>query len=99
MNTSRYENPDFWQNSFIRRLRYEHGYTTGVFGKLLNVMSSYGCDGSSPTVVHGLDRTQARAPPPALALLGPCEPPLGTVRSARNSTLPLRILESYKFTI
>ena len=70
MNTSRYENPDFWQNSFIRRLRYEHGYTTGVFGKLLNVMSSYGCDGSSPTVVHGLDRTQARAPPPALALLG-----------------------------
>jgi N-acetylglucosamine-6-sulfatase len=83
MNTSRASggNPSFWEDSFIHRLRYEQGYTTGVFvsslpqhlgacclpcaavegwwvgrtqGKLLNVMKTYGCDGSFD--VPGLDR-------------------------------------------
>ena len=66
MNTSRCEgsdckgysgNPSFWTDSFMHRLRYDHGYTTGVFGKLLNNMQTYGCDGNEPTAPPGLDRT------------------------------------------
>jgi len=65
-NTSRCEgsdckgysgNPSFWTDSFIHRLRYDHGYTTGIFGKLLNAMDTYGCDGQETTAPHGLDRT------------------------------------------
>ena len=60
MNTSRTVpggRPSFWEHSFIRRLRYDHNYATGVFGKLLNNMATYGCDGNEPTTPHGLDRT------------------------------------------
>ena len=60
MNTSRTVpggRPSFWEHSFIRRLRYDHNYATGVFGKLLNDMKTYGCDGNEPTTPHGLDRT------------------------------------------
>lgn len=46
MNTSRTKNPDFWRNSFVHRLKYEFGYKTGMFGKVLNDMSDYGCDGA-----------------------------------------------------
>lgn len=55
MNTSRVENPAFWRNSFIRLLHDKYGYATGMFGKVLNQMTSYGCDGSS-WPVPGLDR-------------------------------------------
>ena len=44
-NTSRTLNPEFWLNSFVYRLKYEHGYKTGMFGKVLNDMTDYGCDG------------------------------------------------------
>ena len=58
MNTSRAAppagNPKFWEDSFIHRLRYKHGYATGVFGKLLNGMTTYGCNGDFD--VPGLDR-------------------------------------------
>ena len=54
MNSSRVDNPAFWHNSFIRTL-HTRGWTTGVFGKLLNKMNSYGCDGSD-TVADGVDR-------------------------------------------
>jgi N-acetylglucosamine-6-sulfatase len=54
MNTSRTLNPGFWQESFVNRLYREHGYTTGMFGKVLNQMSDYGCNEGSTT--PGLDR-------------------------------------------
>lgn len=55
MNSSRTINPDFWQKSFIRRLNGEYGYTTGVFGKLLNIMDDYGCSGKEHAA-NGIDR-------------------------------------------
>ena len=44
MNTSRDDNPAFWESSLPARLRRDHGYATGLFGKVLNVMDTYGCD-------------------------------------------------------
>lgn len=58
MNSSRTENPSFWGNSFIRLLHTEHGYKTGIFGKLLNQMGDYGCDGIK-SAADGLDRNFA----------------------------------------
>jgi len=46
MNSSRFENPDFWSTSSIVRL-HKLGFTTAFFGKVLNTMDSYGCDGTS----------------------------------------------------
>ena len=43
MNTSRVYNPGFWQHSLVATLKTKHGYATGLFGKVLNVMDSYGC--------------------------------------------------------
>ena len=54
MNTSQRLNPRFWEESFPYRLRFEHGYTVGLFGKVLNVMEDYGCDGRSTAA--GVDR-------------------------------------------
>ena len=53
MNTSREENPAFWSNSLASRLRRDHGYATGMFGKVLNVMTTLGCNGQA---VPHLDR-------------------------------------------
>lgn len=53
MNTSRADNREFWYKSFVRKLS-EGGYKTGVFGKLLNTMTTYGCDNKS--YPEGLDR-------------------------------------------
>ena len=55
MNVSRTMNPGFWRDwSFVRELHYAHGYRTGLFGKVLNDMADYGCDGKSAT--DGVDR-------------------------------------------
>ena len=45
MNTSQTLNPGFWQNSFVHTLKTHFGYRTGMFGKVLNDMSDYGCNG------------------------------------------------------
>jgi hypothetical protein len=52
MNTSRDHDPSFWDSSLVSRLRRDHGYATGIFGKVLNIMDTYGClDGySTPNV-------------------------------------------------
>ena len=42
MNTSRVGNPAWWQGSFVKAL-HDSGYTTGLFGKVLNNMGSFGC--------------------------------------------------------
>ncbi len=55
MNASRTLNPAFWENSFITSLHRDYGFTTGVFGKLLNNMKSYGCDGAD-SFAGGIDR-------------------------------------------
>lgn len=55
MNSSRVDNPSFWERSFIKSL-HSKGYTTGVFGKLLNNMKSYGCDGIE-SAADGIDRS------------------------------------------
>lgn len=55
MNTSRVENPGFWEGSFIRSLNLDHGYTTGLFGKVLNDMKDYGCDNKN--FADGIDRS------------------------------------------
>ena len=47
MNTSQTLNPGFWQNSFVHRLKTDFGYQTGMFGKVLNDMTDYGCNGWS----------------------------------------------------
>ena len=54
-NVSRADNPGFWDGSFVRRLHDDHGYLTGVFGKVLNQMGTYGCDGTSG-LPPGVDR-------------------------------------------
>ena len=54
MNTSQTLNPGFWQGTFISKLHREHGYATGIFGKVLNDMTDYGCDEKSTT--SNLDR-------------------------------------------
>ena len=54
MNTSRVDNPGFWDTSPLVRL-HKVGYTTGMFGKVLNDMTSYGCDGTSG-LPPGVDR-------------------------------------------
>lgn len=43
MNVSRTDNPQWWEDTFVSRLRRDHGYAVGMFGKVLNVMDSYGC--------------------------------------------------------
>ncbi len=43
MNVSRDDDPSWWENTFVSRLRRDHGYATGMFGKVLNVMDTYGC--------------------------------------------------------
>merc|ERR1719192_790194 len=55
MNTSQEENPMWWKRSFVRTLHNKYGYTTGLFGKVLNKMQSYGCDGKS-SIPDGVDR-------------------------------------------
>jgi hypothetical protein len=52
-NTSKATNPQWWSNGFIPQLS-KAGYTTGLFGKVLNVMTTYGCDGSG--LPEGVDR-------------------------------------------
>jgi N-acetylglucosamine-6-sulfatase len=54
MNSSQTLNPGFWQNSFISDLHSKHGYATGIFGKVLNDMTDYGCNGN--TITSGVDR-------------------------------------------
>lgn len=56
MNTSRDENPAFWESSLVSKLRVDHGYATGLFGKVLNEMDTYGCvtGYSTPHVDRGL---------------------------------------------
>lgn len=54
-NTSRVDNPSFWEHSVVKQL-HDHGYITGAFGKVLNDMDSYGCDGVSG-LPPGLDRS------------------------------------------
>jgi hypothetical protein len=54
MNTSAATNPSFWNATFIHALHETHGYTTGLFGKVLNTMTTYGCDGSG--LPAGVDR-------------------------------------------
>jgi hypothetical protein len=54
MNSSRFDNPGFWTGSHPVRL-HKLGYLTGFFGKVLNGMNSYGCDGTSG-LPPGLDR-------------------------------------------
>jgi len=54
MNSSRFDNPGFWETSPLVRL-HKVGYTTGMFGKVLNDMNSYGCDGQSG-LPPGVDR-------------------------------------------
>eukprot|EP00041_Stephanoeca_diplocostata_P003934 m.39508 g.39508 ORF g.39508 m.39508 type:complete len:609 (-) comp14720_c0_seq1:149-1975(-) len=54
-NTSRATNPGFWENSVVMHL-HNAGYTTGMFGKVLNVMDTYGCKSSSG-MPPGLDRS------------------------------------------
>jgi N-acetylglucosamine-6-sulfatase len=44
MNTSRDDNPAFWESSLPARLRRDHGYATALFGKVLNVMDTFGCE-------------------------------------------------------
>ena len=46
MNTSRVDNPEWWEGSFVLAL-HQAGYTTGLFGKVLNNMGSYGCGPAS----------------------------------------------------
>ena len=53
-NTSFVDNPEFWHSSFVPAL-HELGYTTGLFGKVLNDMVSYGCDNISG-LPPGVDR-------------------------------------------
>lgn len=53
-NTSLVDNPEFWHSSFVPAL-HELGYTTGLFGKVLNDMVSYGCDNISG-LPPGVDR-------------------------------------------
>ena len=36
------DNPGWWEDSFVLAL-HKAGYTTGLFGKVLNQMNSYGC--------------------------------------------------------
>lgn len=54
MNTSRDDNPMWWKRSFVRTL-HEQGYTTGLFGKVLNKMNTYGCKGGK-SIPGGIDR-------------------------------------------
>lgn len=55
MNTSRDHNPEFWTDSIVSKLHRDHGYATGMFGKVLNVMDTFGCvDGYN---TPNLDRT------------------------------------------
>ena len=54
MNTSQTRNPGFWQDSFVNQLHTKHGYLTGMFGKVLNDMTDYGCNGKTAT--SGVDR-------------------------------------------
>jgi hypothetical protein len=53
-NTSYVDNPAFWDASFVPAL-HSLGYTTGLFGKVLNDMVSYGCDNISG-LPPGVDR-------------------------------------------
>jgi N-acetylglucosamine-6-sulfatase len=43
MNTSRADNPGWWESSLVPAL-HAAGYETGMFGKVLNKMNTYGCD-------------------------------------------------------
>jgi N-acetylglucosamine-6-sulfatase len=43
MNVSRTDNPEWWEDTLVAKLRRDHGYAVGMFGKVLNVMDSYGC--------------------------------------------------------
>ena len=61
MNTSQVTNPEWWQNSLPVHL-YKLGYTTGMFGKMLNTMTTYGCgknDTEGSKVPNGWDRFHA----------------------------------------
>jgi|EP01047_Picozoa_sp_COSAG01_P040723 hypothetical protein len=43
MNTSLVFNPGFWESSIVATLKKKGGFATGLFGKVLNAMDSYGC--------------------------------------------------------
>lgn len=53
-NTSYVDNPSFWDSSFVPAL-HGLGFTTGLFGKVLNDMVSFGCDNVSG-LPPGVDR-------------------------------------------
>ena len=53
-NTSYVDNPAFWDDSFVPAL-HDLGYATGLFGKVLNDMVSFGCDNISG-LPPGVDR-------------------------------------------
>jgi len=55
MNTSRDTNPMWWEQSFVHTLHYDYGYVTGLFGKVLNNMNTYGCKGNK-SIPDGIDR-------------------------------------------
>ena len=37
-------------SSFVHALHYDFGYKTGLFGKVLNSMKTYGCKKSKPNI-------------------------------------------------
>ena len=57
MNTSRDDNPEWWLRSVPVAL-HDLGYRTGLFGKVLNVMKTYGCDagGEGDRLPPGISR-------------------------------------------
>lgn len=55
MNTSQDTNPMWWKRSIVHTLHYDYGYVTGLFGKVLNNMNTYGCTGNKK-IPDGIDR-------------------------------------------
>lgn len=55
MNTSAVTNPEWWGNTLPNRLG-QAGYTVGLFGKVLNTMTTYGCAAPYDTLPQNVDR-------------------------------------------
>eukprot|EP01065_Artemidia_motanka_P024764 TRINITY_DN2966_c0_g1_i1.p1 TRINITY_DN2966_c0_g1~~TRINITY_DN2966_c0_g1_i1.p1 ORF type:complete len:503 (+),score=186.63 TRINITY_DN2966_c0_g1_i1:76-1584(+) len=90
MNTSRVDNPQWWENSFVSHLHKELGYTTGLFGKVLNDMTSYGCSGAK-TAATNVDRAFIMCNPAFYDETwadfgGPDSPSSGITKTGRKDT-------------
>ena len=68
-----------WPLRVLARAAPDHGYKTGVFGKLLNNMDDYGCNGpdgdgggGASSVADGIDRAffMCKVAPPSKAPSG-----------------------------